>query len=208
MQTRAIHFTSMRCGLGWLLVAASARGVCVLRFGDDPEELARTLRAELPWAELREDAAPLEACASALRAYLEGRSRRLELPLDVRGSRFQRRVWDAIRAIPYGQTCSYGELAREIGRPGAARAVAGACAANRVALAIPCHRVVGSGGGTGGYRWGTQRKRWLLGLEQKESDKSLFSARLAAWPAPRASSQSRHAAAPPARVCSTPRSSA
>jgi AraC family transcriptional regulator of adaptative response/methylated-DNA-[protein]-cysteine methyltransferase len=208
MEATAIHFTTLRCGLGWLLVACSERGVCNLRFGDDREELAAGLRREFPWAELREDAAGLAGCVAALRSYLEGRSRRLDLPLDVRGSQFQRRVWQAIRAIPYGETCSYAELARRIGRARAARAVAGACAANRVALLIPCHRVVESGGGTGGYRWGARRKARLLELEKKESDKSLSSATVRSWRAPRASSPSRRAAAQPAPGCSTPPSSA
>lgn len=208
MEATAIHFTTLRCGLGWLLVARTERGVCNLRFGADPEALAAGLRREFPWAELREDGARLASCAAALRRYLEGRSRRLDLPLDVRGSQFQRRVWQAICAIPYGETRSYAELARQIGRPRAARAVAGACAANRVALVIPCHRVVESGGGMGGYRWGARRKARLLELEQKESDKSLSSASVCAWRAPRASSRSRRAAARPARGCSTPPSSA
>jgi AraC family transcriptional regulator of adaptative response/methylated-DNA-[protein]-cysteine methyltransferase len=207
MESTTIHFTTLRCGLGWLLVARTRRGVCRLRFGDSAQELAAALREEFPWAELREDEVGLAACVSALERYLDGRSRKLELSLDVRGSQFQRRVWDAIRAIPYGQTRSYGQLARSIGRPTAARAVAGACGANPVALLVPCHRVVGSGGETGGYRWGVKRKESLLELERKESDDSLSRARLAAWPAPRSSNRSRSAAAPPRRGSSTPPSS-
>ncbi len=199
MQASTIHFTTMRCALGWLLVARTARGVCNLRFGDEPESLAEALRAEFPFAELREDAQRLASCVAALERYLDGSAARLELPLDVRGSQFQRRVWDAIRAIPYGETRSYGELARRIGRPRAQRAVAGACGANPVALAIPCHRVDPAGGGRGGYRWGTARKAALLELEgsqtesgrKKESDHSLSSARLAPWRVPRPRTRAR-----------------
>lgn len=208
MEAATIHFTTMPCGLGWLLVARTRRGVCNLRFGDAPDALAEGLADEFPWARLCEDGEALAGCVAALRRYLEGRTRRLDLPLDVRGSQFQRRVWDAIRAIPYGETRSYGELARTIGRPKAARAVAGACAANRVALAIPCHRVVASDGATGGYRWGAVRKARLLELEQKESDKSLSGARLPGWQAPPSPSRSRPAAARPAAGSSTPPSSA
>ncbi len=208
MATTTIHFTTVPCGLGWLLVARTRRGVCNLRFGDAPEALAEALADEFPWAHVREDGENLASCVAALRRYLEGRTRRLDLPLDVRGSQFQRRVWDAIRAIPYGETRSYGELAIVIGRPKAARAVAGACAANRVALAIPCHRVVASNDATGGYRWGAKRKAKLLELEKKESDESLSPARMTAWQAPPSLSRSRPAVARRAVGSSTPPSSA
>jgi AraC family transcriptional regulator of adaptative response/methylated-DNA-[protein]-cysteine methyltransferase len=211
MQSHAIHFTTLRCELGWLLVARTARGVCNLRFGDAPEELEAGLRAEFPFAEVVGSEERLASCVAALRRYLAGRSRGLDLPLDVRGSQFQRRVWDAIRAIPYGETRSYADLARAIGRPRAFRAVAGACGANPVALGIPCHRVVGSGGALGGYRYGRERKGALLGLEgREESDKSLFFARLAGWRAPRPRNRalrSRRAAGRPDAASSTPPSS-
>jgi len=207
MQSTAIHFTTLRCGLGWLLVARTRRGVCNLRFGDTPEAVVDGLRQEFPWAELRENGAGLASCVAALERYLEGRSQRLELPLDVRGSQFQRRVWDAIRAIPYGETRSYAQLAGAIGRPTAVRAVAGACGANPVALAVPCHRVVSSSGGSGGYRWGVKRKTSLLALERKASEDSL-SASLRGWSAPPSSSRSKRAAAPPRSACSTRPSSA
>jgi AraC family transcriptional regulator of adaptative response/methylated-DNA-[protein]-cysteine methyltransferase len=207
MDSTRIDFTTLRCGLGWLLMARTRRGVCRLRFGDSPLELTEGLREDFPWAELRQDETRLVSCVSALERYLDGRSRRLDLPLDVRGSQFQRRVWDAIRAIPYGRTRSYGQLARSIGRPTAARAVAGACGANPVALLVPCHRVVSSGGGTGGYRWGLKRKTSLLELERKESEDSLFPARLPEWRAPRSSRPSSSAAARLRRASSTPPSS-
>jgi AraC family transcriptional regulator of adaptative response/methylated-DNA-[protein]-cysteine methyltransferase len=114
---------------------------------------------------LRRDEAALAPYCSALAAYVDGRSDALALPLDVRASVFRRRVWDALAAIPRGATRSYADVARAIGMPGAARAVAGACAANPVAIAIPCHRVVASDGGLGGYRWGVARKRALLARE-------------------------------------------
>ncbi|MDJ0850148.1 MAG: methylated-DNA--[protein]-cysteine S-methyltransferase [Kiloniellales bacterium] len=222
MHASTIHFTTVRCALGWLLVARTARGLCSLRFGEAPGPLAEALRDDFPFADLREDAGRLASCVAALERYLDGRAPRLDLPLDVRGSQFQRRVWDAIRAIPYGQTQSYGALARTLGRPRAARAVAGACAANPVALAIPCHRVVPAAGRTGGYRWGAERKAALLNLERdqqrggeagiiKESDHSLSCATVLAWPAPprRARARrSRPAAAQPDSGSSMPPSTA
>lgn len=211
MHSHTIDFTTVPCALGWLLVARSARGVCNLRFGDASAGLADGLRAEFPFADVREDAAALASCVRALGDYLEGRSESLGLPLDVRGSQFQRRVWDAIRAIPYGQTRSYGALARAIGSPRAFRAVAGACGANPVALAIPCHRVVPSVGGPGGYRFGAGRKSALLELEEKESDGSLPFDRIPEWRVPQPRNRpgrSRRAVAPRGAVFSTPPSSA
>jgi AraC family transcriptional regulator of adaptative response/methylated-DNA-[protein]-cysteine methyltransferase len=153
------------CSLGRLLVAASPRGVCQVRFGDDDRALTAALARELPFAVLARDDAGLSVWSEALVRYVDGRSSRLEIPLDVRGSRFQQRVWAALRAIPRGATRSYGELAEQLGNPGAARAVARACAANPTAVAIPCHRVVPLRGGAGGYRWGAERKRALLERE-------------------------------------------
>jgi AraC family transcriptional regulator of adaptative response/methylated-DNA-[protein]-cysteine methyltransferase len=166
MQDRAIDFDVVACPLGWLLVAGTSRGVCNVRLGDDPGELERELRAEFPWACFRRGAARIVPWVQALRRLAAGDSPGLEVPLDVRGSRFQRRVWDTIRALPRGEVRSYGEIARAIGQPRAVRAVAGACAANPVALVVPCHRVVLSDGSSGGYRWGEERKRALLRREQ------------------------------------------
>jgi AraC family transcriptional regulator of adaptative response/methylated-DNA-[protein]-cysteine methyltransferase len=161
----AIAWTLTDTDLGRLLVAATERGVCRIAFVDDPAAAEAELRAEFPCATLARDDAALAPAAAALAAYAEGRSDRLELPLDVGGSRFRRRVWAALAAIPRGETRSYADVARAIGAPQAARAVAGACAANPLAVAIPCHRVVASDGGLGGYRWGIARKRLLLGRE-------------------------------------------
>lgn len=172
MQDRAICFTTAPCALGWLLVAGTARGVCNVRFGDDATRLERGLRRDDPHAAFREDRQRLAPWLEALMDQLAGRRRRLDLPLDVRGSQFQRRVWDAIRAIPYGQTRSYGALARALGRPPAARAVAGACAANPVVLLVPCHRVVRGDGSGGGYRWGAARKRALLEQEARAAERA------------------------------------
>lgn len=172
MQDRAICFTTAPCALGWLLVAGTARGVCKVSLGDDAKRLDRDWRREHPDALLGEDRRWLAPWVEALRDHLAGRGRGLELPLDVRGGPFQRSVWDAIRAIPYGQTRSYGELARALGRPSAARAVAGACAANPVALLVPCHRVVRGDRSPGGYRWGLARKRALLEHEARVAQRA------------------------------------
>lgn len=167
MSRRAIEFTLVPSSLGALLVAASEKGVCQIRFagaGIDPEaELAR----EFPFAELRENPARLQPWTDALVRYVDGRSTHLEVPLDVRGSRFQRRVWTALRGIPRGETRSYSEVADSIDLPKSARAVARACASNPVAVAIPCHRVVTKRGELGGYRWGVARKRALLRREKR-----------------------------------------
>lgn len=150
--------------LGRLLVAATERGVCAVRFGDDAA-LLESLRAEYPRATLIEDA---EAVAPRVRAILDtltGQPTAPNLPLDLRATAFQRRVWDALQQIPRGQTRSYSDIARQIGAPTAVRAVARACASNPVALLIPCHRVVPASGGLGGYRWGAERKQALLDQE-------------------------------------------
>jgi AraC family transcriptional regulator of adaptative response/methylated-DNA-[protein]-cysteine methyltransferase len=166
MQDGVIRFDSVRCALGWLLVAGTERGVCNVRLGSRRDLLERELRDEFPFAELRRDAAGLAAWVEALRRCAEGRPAGCEVPLDVSGSRFERRVWRAIAAIPRSETRSYGELARALRRPAAARAVGRACGKNPVALAVPCHRVVRADGSDGGYRWGKRRKRSLLKAEQ------------------------------------------
>jgi AraC family transcriptional regulator of adaptative response/methylated-DNA-[protein]-cysteine methyltransferase len=165
-----IRFTTVACPLGRLLIAATARGVCTVRLGDDDVVLGRGLAREFPQAELARDDAGLRRWAATLLRYLNGGRPRLDLPLDIRGTAFQWRVWRALRRIGYGTTRTYGQLARALGEPGAARAVARACAANPVALVIPCHRVVRGDGGPGGYRWGARRKRWLLAREAAASD--------------------------------------
>ena len=166
VEDTGIRFIVVATELGWLLVAGTARGVCNVRFGADERALETDLREEFPFAEVSADPVGLAPWVEALLRYLEGGTRHLEVPLDVRGSQFQRRVWGAIRSIPYGETRCYSELARGLGRPRAARAVARACAANPVALAIPCHRVVRRDGEAGGYRHGAARKQALLDRER------------------------------------------
>jgi AraC family transcriptional regulator of adaptative response/methylated-DNA-[protein]-cysteine methyltransferase len=172
MERQEIGYRTARCALGWLLVAGTPRGVCAVMLGDAAGPLEQALRREFPWAALGAGTPRLDAWTGALVELAAGRGSGGALPLDVRGSRFQRRVWQALRAIPAGETRSYGQLARELGQPRAARAVARACATNPVALAIPCHRVVGGDGALRGYRWDPQRKQALLERE-KVSDLSL-----------------------------------
>ncbi len=166
MASMSLGFTIRDSALGLLLVAASERGVCHVCFGESEAALVAALRAELPAAQLVRDDARLAAWADALVRAAAGRGGAERVPLDVAGSRFQRRVWDALRAIPCGQTLCYGEVAAVLGAPTAARAVARACAANPVALAIPCHRVVPNQAGPGGYRYGSWRKQALLARER------------------------------------------
>jgi AraC family transcriptional regulator of adaptative response/methylated-DNA-[protein]-cysteine methyltransferase len=165
MRERAIRYDVVGCSLGTLLVAATDRGICRVRFGEPLENLAAALEEELPFAVLRRDRVGLKPWCDALVACVDGHRTTLDLPMDVSGSRFQTRVWDALRRIPRGETRTYGEVARAVQRPRAARAVARACASNPVAVVVPCHRVVASDGTLGGYRWGTERKRLLLERE-------------------------------------------
>ena len=161
----AIAYTIRDTSLGLLLVAASARGVCSVRFGASESALRAVLARELPCATFERGGERVARWADALAAAVEGRGDAARVPLDVAGSRFQRRVWDALRQLPRGATRSYAELARSVGAPRAARAVANACAANPVPLAVPCHRIVPKTGGVGGYRFGSWRKRALLAAE-------------------------------------------
>jgi AraC family transcriptional regulator of adaptative response/methylated-DNA-[protein]-cysteine methyltransferase len=169
---RGVHigYTVASSPLGPILVAATERGVCAVTFGDDPRALEEGLRSEFPAADLQRDDAGLSDWAAAIAAFAAGERRALDLPLDVRATAFQLRVWRALREIPFGATASYGEVAAAIGQPRAARAVARACAGNRVAMAIPCHRVVPATGEVGGYRWGADRKRRLLAQERGPTD--------------------------------------
>jgi AraC family transcriptional regulator of adaptative response/methylated-DNA-[protein]-cysteine methyltransferase len=163
--TESITYTTRTTSLGLLLVAATARGVCQVRFGTSEAGLAAALARELPCATLERGGSRVARWADALAAATDGRGDLSRVPLDVAGSRFQRRVWDALRRIPRGATRGYRELAEALGQPRGARAVAQACAANPVPLAVPCHRVVPKAGGVGGYRFGTWRKRALLAAE-------------------------------------------
>ena len=164
----ALTYTLANCFLGRLLVAATPRGIAAVRLGDDDETLVAGLAAEFADAGLRRDDAGLAAWVAAILDHLEGKTTRLDLPVDVQATAFQRRVWQALREIPYGATRTYGEVAAAIGQPRAARAVGSACAANPVALVVPCHRVVRGDGVIGNYRWGSQRKRALLAHEARQ----------------------------------------
>jgi AraC family transcriptional regulator of adaptative response/methylated-DNA-[protein]-cysteine methyltransferase len=152
--------------LGVVLVGRSAQGVCAILLGDDLDDLMRDLQHRFPEATLRTAGPGLDGTVTAVVELIEApAARRFDVQLDLRGTTFQRRVWHALREIPAGSTATYAEVAERIGAPGSARAVAGACAANPVAVAVPCHRVVRNDGGLSGYRWGVERKRALLARE-------------------------------------------
>ncbi|MGH9943085.1 MAG: bifunctional DNA-binding transcriptional regulator/O6-methylguanine-DNA methyltransferase Ada [Pyrinomonadaceae bacterium] len=178
-----ITYTLTDCRLGRLLVAATGRGVCAVNFGDDDSFLETALRAEYPAAQLRRDEAALSESVNTILEHLEGAWPHPELPLDLRATAFQLRVWEELRKIPIGATRSYAEVAAAIGRPNATRAVAGACAANPVALLTPCHRVIRGDGQLGGYRWGVERKAKLLSQERergrRQSDDQIASTQAA-----------------------------
>jgi len=164
-----IEYAIVPSPLGRLLVAATPRGLCAVRFGENATEMERELREEFRAAQIYRDDAALQPYLQPLLASLRGERVTVALPLDVRATAFQKKVWDALRQIPNGQTRSYTDVARAIGDPKAVRAVARACASNPVALAVPCHRVVRSDGQLAGYRWGIERKRKLLDQERHES---------------------------------------
>lgn len=161
----AIDFAVAACSLGAILVACSAKGVCAVLLGDDPDVLTRDLQDRFPRACLRGDDPGFATRVALVVGFVEAPRIGLDLPLDIRGTAFQQRVWQALREIPAGQTASYAEIAQRIGSPKAVRAVAQACAANLIAVAIPCHRVVRTDGSLSGYRWGVARKQALLRLE-------------------------------------------
>jgi AraC family transcriptional regulator of adaptative response/methylated-DNA-[protein]-cysteine methyltransferase len=161
----SISFAVGECSLGSILVAATGRGVCAILFGDDPDTLVRDLQDRFPKARLIGADREFEQLVATVVGFVEAPAQGLDLPLDVRGTAFQQRVWQALREIPSGSTASYAEIARRIGQPKAVRAVAQACASNGIAVAIPCHRVVRTDGALSGYRWGAERKRVLLERE-------------------------------------------
>ncbi|MGQ0621165.1 MAG: bifunctional DNA-binding transcriptional regulator/O6-methylguanine-DNA methyltransferase Ada [Panacagrimonas sp.] len=162
-----IRFAIGECSLGSILVASSALGVCAILFGDEPDALARDLQDRFPKARLIGADDEFEQRVAQVVGLVEAPGLGLDLPLDVRGTAFQQRVWQALREIPSGATASYTQIAERIGSPKAVRAVAQACAANSIAVAIPCHRVVRNDGALSGYRWGVERKRALLDREAR-----------------------------------------
>ena len=165
----AIRFAIARTAIGNVLVAATDRGICSVRIAEPESVLAKALAKEFPAARIERDEGRLSRWARAVAQHVAGETRVLDLPVDVRATAFQWRVWEALRAIPYGETRTYREVAASIGKPKAARAVGNACATNPVALVIPCHRVIREGGALGGYAWGLEIKRRLLESERRGS---------------------------------------
>jgi AraC family transcriptional regulator of adaptative response/methylated-DNA-[protein]-cysteine methyltransferase len=165
VETSPMRYVVRRCWLGAVLVAGADRGITAVLLGDEPESLVRELRSRFPGPELTGPDRPFDDLADEVVRFLEGSTGDVETPLDLRGTDFERHVWAALREIPAGSTVAYSEIARRIGAPVASREVAEACAANPVAVLIPCHRVVRKNGALGGYRWGVRRKRALLERE-------------------------------------------
>ncbi|MCB1025873.1 MAG: bifunctional DNA-binding transcriptional regulator/O6-methylguanine-DNA methyltransferase Ada, partial [Acidobacteria bacterium] len=163
-----IEITITNCELGRLLVARTKKGICGVKFGDEDSKLLEELKAEYPNAEIIAGGENLREFIDAIIAHLAGERPQLDLPIDVKATAFQMRVWEELRKIPYGKTLSYKDVAKKIGNEKAFRAVASACAKNKVALVIPCHRVIGSSGKMSGYRWGIERKKKLI---EKENSK-------------------------------------
>jgi len=161
-----VRFGIFATVLGQMIVAGSAQGVCHVAFGDDNALLEQQVRELFAGASVQRDDTSVASWARSISAQLEGKATAVDVPLDVHGTPFQQRVWTELRRIPFGELRSYQELAVSIGQPTAARAVAGACASNRVAVVIPCHRVIRGTGELGGYRWGVERKQKLLDLER------------------------------------------
>lgn len=164
-----IQYAVTSCFLGSVIVAMTERGICAVEFGDDPDALRAQVQARFPMARLEHADTALSSTLEAVTGYIEAPRTGVDLPLDIQGTAFQIRVWNALRDIPRGDTVTYAEVARRIGKPRAARAVAQACAANKLGAVVPCHRVVRSDGTLGGYRWGLERKRALLDRERGDS---------------------------------------
>jgi AraC family transcriptional regulator of adaptative response/methylated-DNA-[protein]-cysteine methyltransferase len=162
-----LRFAVGECSLGSILVAATEKGIAAILLGDDPEELVHQLEDNFPKAKLIGGDRAFEATMARAVGLIESPAKGLNIPLDIRGTAFQHRVWRALREIPVGQTATYAEIAERIGMPKAVRAVASACAANKIAVAIPCHRIVRQNGALSGYRWGVDRKRALINREQR-----------------------------------------
>ncbi|MGB6384251.1 MAG: bifunctional DNA-binding transcriptional regulator/O6-methylguanine-DNA methyltransferase Ada [Terriglobales bacterium] len=162
-----VRYTITKSPLGRMLIAATDKGICSIQFADSDDQLQQGLMREFPFATRRRDDAAMAEWRVNLTRLMEGRQTNPSLPLDIRATAFQRRVWEALQRIPRGETRSYSAVAKKIGMPKATRAVARACATNPVAVAIPCHRVIREDGNLGGYRWGIERKEQLLALEKE-----------------------------------------
>lgn len=166
----SIGYSTVSSPLGRVLVAATADGVCAVKLGDSAATLVRDLRREYPSAQIRANQQTRTEWVKAIVQHLRGAAPSLDLPIDVQATAFQWKVWRALQRIPYGETRAYAEVAKAIGQPKAVRAVARACATNPVCLVVPCHRVVPAAGGTGGYRWGADRKKRLLAAEKRRAN--------------------------------------
>lgn len=160
-----ISYGIEQCSLGWVIVGATTRGVCAVLFADEPESLVDLLQKSFPKAKLQKGGSDFAALLNKTVAYIDSPHRNCTIPLDIQGTAFQQKVWSALRQIDIGETLSYSEVAKRIGKPKAFRAVATACSANTIAVLVPCHRVIGKDGKSGGYRWGTTRKKLLLRRE-------------------------------------------
>ncbi|MDM7923582.1 MAG: bifunctional DNA-binding transcriptional regulator/O6-methylguanine-DNA methyltransferase Ada [Pyrinomonadaceae bacterium] len=165
-----INYTITDCELGRILVARTIKGLCNVAFADDDAALEENLKREFPKAEIVKDASVLKHFVDEIVKHIAGKKKRLDLPLDIQATAFQMRVWELLRKIPYGETVSYSQIAEMLGDKKKVRAVARACASNRVAVVIPCHRVVGSDGKLTGYRWGVERKERLLAAERRSKE--------------------------------------
>jgi AraC family transcriptional regulator, regulatory protein of adaptative response / methylated-DNA-[protein]-cysteine methyltransferase len=172
----SIRYTCADSPLGRMLVAATEKGICAIQFGERDEELVEGLKREFPFAVRKRDDETMRSWTEAVLRQISGHKLNRSLPLDIQATAFQKRVWTHLQSLPFGTTQSYGRVAKAIGQPNAARAVARACASNRIAVAIPCHRVVREDGEMGGYRWGVERKRALLQMEQQGSERRTSSA--------------------------------
>lgn len=167
----SIRYTCTKSPLGRMLVAATEKGICAIQFGDTDDELVEGLKREFPFAVRKRDDESMRSWTNTVLSQISGHKLNRSLPLDIQATAFQKRVWTHLQSLPFGTTQSYGGVAKAIGQPSAARAVARACATNRIAVAIPCHRVVREDGEMGGYRWGVERKRTLLELEHQGSER-------------------------------------
>ena len=176
-QGQVIRYGIAACGLGLVLVAATLRGICRVQLGSSEHAMAQQLQSEFAEAEIERDDEALEPYLEEILLRLEGEAPHETLPLDIRATAFQRRVWEELRRIPVGETRSYAEVAAAIGSPAAVRAVGNACANNPVAIAIPCHRVLRNDGNLGGYAWGIKRKQALIAAEKSRSGNSETRAR-------------------------------
>ena len=165
-----IIYTIISCNLGYLLVATTDKGICAIKLGDRPEELVKTLTEEFKQATIIRDDQTHKDWIEKILNFIAGKESDPDLPLDIRGTVFQQQVWQALQNIPYGETRTYREIARDLGKPQATRAIGNACGANPIALIIPCHRVVRSDGSLGGYRWGIERKQKLIEGETKKGN--------------------------------------